>query len=144
MTVKLIDSTQAKQLEKTIQSLIAKWEKLVIERNSIDDEKTKLQSEILSLKKSFEGLTGQSPRVKFKLPDFVSPTSGENAKIGDAMEDILLERKALKTQELIDLLRTRGVRVSLRNPRIVIANTIKQDRYKRFVRLEDKRIALRK
>lgn len=142
----LLHSEEAKQLEKTIQSLMLKWEQLVLKRKKIEDEKSRLQNEIISLKKTFVNLTGRAPKFTLKhFPELgnETPVEGPNAAIGDAMEDILLNREALTTREIIDLLRARSVGISLRNPRIVIANTIKQDKNQRFVRLKDKRIALK-
>jgi len=71
------------------------------------------------------------------------PTRGAQARLGDALAAILKEHKAVDNHKAIELLRERGVRLSVVSPRNVLSNLVKHDKEKRFTRLPDGRIVLR-
>ena len=97
-----------------------------------------------AIQASHQALFGK--KIEFVIPSaqpaHQKPTRGAQAKLGDALAAILKEHKTLDNHKAIELLRERGVKLSVSNPRNVLANLVRGDKEKRFVRLADGRIAL--
>ncbi|MGD0036885.1 MAG: hypothetical protein ABSC53_06300 [Bacteroidota bacterium] len=94
-----------------------------------------IEDKIASLTSAYEILFGEKPSIE----TFINP----DASLGNALESILRENKALEINRAIELLKEKSVRLSLKNPRNVLANLVKNDKRGRFTRLEDGRISLR-
>ncbi len=135
-----------KEFAKYINSLTAQRERLTKESLMLTAQISALDEKIESLKlvqNVFNRVPPTKPQPQATLV-FVSPSSGPNATIGDAMADILTEaKKPLPKDEIVERIRLRGVGISLKNPKIVLAIAIKRDKKQRFVALEDGRVALK-
>lgn len=86
---------------------------------------------------------------KIKAPILVLPlelrfVANPNLTIGDAIEMLLIEHGPMMQREIIDALKKSGMRMSSKNPHVVVANAVKRDAKNRFKRLNDGRVALEK
>lgn len=141
-----------KTLLKEIKNISDQLSLLIEEITELEKKQNDLLSKFKSLCAAYKLLTGKEPAFK-KVPLSILLTgqvalestivSGANAKLGDALSSILREHKALEINKAIELLRERKVKLSLKNPRNVLANLVKNDAQKRFMRLEDGKISLR-
>lgn len=132
-------------LEAQVRDTIAKLEKVLEQKARLDDLEHVYRAGIDTYSKTISRMK-KDQKLMASMPPIqeVKHTSGPNAKIGDAMEAVLKDAGPLVTRDLIDRLRQRNIRLSEKYPRVVITMTIKQDKAKRFNRLADKRIALRR
>ena len=133
------------------QEELIKWFNDNIERiKQIDIELEKLNAErgenLYNLKLVLEVMKRIRAEGKKTLPLNVPPSLISDPRykstIGDAMEVILKEKGALRRREIIELLKQGGNLLKTKNPHIVIANAIKRDGKRRFIKLADKRIRL--
>lgn len=130
------------------------WKLFYRDYNRINVEIRELQRQKGETLARLGALLGIYKYLKEKYPSMSLPTInippelrfnlGVNTKIGDAVEIVLSERGALTQREIIELLREANVRLSLKHPHIVLANTMKRDKAKRFKKLKDGRITLAK
>ena len=127
----ILDELQ--KLEKEYLALLAK-------RSEIEKNIPALEEKINSLASAYEIIFGEKPSTE-ALP--IKTFLHSNASLGDALETILKEHKTLEVNKAIELLREKRVRLSLKNPRNVLANLVKNDKRGRFTRLDDGRIVLR-
>jgi hypothetical protein len=133
-----------KHLEHTVlaglQKITNEYFELLGKRSEIELKLHVLKGLMNSYRNTYEKLTGDNPPIKTLPIDILSSV---NPNLGNALEVILKEHKALEINKVIELLRERGVKLSLKNPRNVLANLVKNDKKKSFTRLEDGKIALR-
>ncbi|MCX6120065.1 MAG: hypothetical protein NTX44_00395 [Ignavibacteriales bacterium] len=124
------------------QPILDELQKLVNEHSTLLDRHSEIElnlhaveEKINSLKDAYKTFFGEEPSIL--LP------SSLNSSLGDFLEIILKENNTLEINRAIELLREKRVKLSLNNPRNVLANLVKKDKKKRFTRLEDGRISLR-
>ena len=135
-----------KEIKQTAKKLVAQWERISEKQRTLDEEERDILGKLKSLKAMYELLTGKE--LHLRLPHFATPvepmpTEGPNAKLADAIEAVLVaEKKPLRRREIIDRLRQKNVRLSLKNPRNVVAGAISRDKRNRFVSLKDGRVTL--
>jgi hypothetical protein len=114
---------------------------------SLTDERNSLIDEMQSTSKLFSTIRKERPDVK--LPELIVPVNfnfaaNPNLSIGDAMEMLLRERGPLTQRQMIDAIHEGGLHINSKHPHIVMANAIKRDAKKRFVRLKDGKVGLSK
>jgi hypothetical protein len=132
-----------KALDSNIKGLIEELKVLNERIELLQEEKTFLLKSVKTYLESRNNLRKLHPDIK--VEDLQLPSKlliGANTKIGDAIESILLEHGSMTRKDLLDLLRKSEVRISPKNPRVVLFNAIIKDTKKRFRMLKDGKVEL--
>ena len=134
--------TQAEQsIIKGLQKFTDEYFTLLKKRSALEKKLNVLEEKMKSLRTAYKVLTGEEPSIK--EPPMIDLFFGANTTLGDSLEVLLIEHRILEINQAIELLRKTKVKLSLKNARNVLANLVKNDKKKRFTRLEDGRIILR-
>jgi len=117
------------EINNEFNALKGKIENLAKRQHKLNEERDRII-------RSLTVVTFPNPAASFSL----SP----NMTIGDAMENILRIIGTATQKELIKILNDAFVPISSKNAYVVLANLLIRDAKKRFVKMKDGRITLRK
>lgn len=137
---------------KLLQELAKRWEynvqKVTVLNQQIahlTEAKDLLFSEMRRTNDLFQTVSSHHPEVKLPALEMPLPFLFEingDLSLGDAIALLIERRDPMTQREIIDLLRQAGYRLNRKNPHVVVANAIRRDARKRFVRCADGKIAL--
>ncbi|MGD1046889.1 MAG: hypothetical protein ABR936_16410 [Bacteroidota bacterium] len=132
-----------KALDSNIKGHVDEIKLLNKDIEDLQEKKKLLLKSLKSYLESRSNLRKLNPDIK--VEDLKLPSElflGTNTKIGDAIESILTEHGSMARKDLLALLQKSGVRISPKNPRVVLFNALVKDTNKRFRMLKDGRVVL--